>query len=40
LYKLLEAEGTEHHTFGSAKKSLMMGDAFCVSFHSSQDMFT
>ncbi len=33
LYELLEAGGTEHHTFGSAKESLMMGDAFWVAYH-------
>lgn len=33
LYGLLEAGGTEHHTFGSAKESLMMGDAFWMSYH-------
>ena len=33
LYSLLEAEGTEHHTIGSAKESLMMGDAFWLSYH-------
>lgn len=33
LYELLEAGGKEHHTFGSTKKSLMMGDAWWVSYH-------
>ncbi len=33
LYELLEAGGTEHHTFGSAKESLMMGDKWWVSYH-------
>ncbi len=33
LFELLEAGGKEHHTFGSAKESLMLGDAFWVSYH-------
>lgn len=33
LYELLEAGGKEHHTFGSTKKSLMMGDAWWVAYH-------
>src|SRR3989338_4880566 len=33
LYELLEAGGTEHHTFGSTKESLMMGDAWWVAYH-------
>jgi len=33
LYELLAAGGKEHHTFGSAKESLMMGDAFWFSYH-------
>lgn len=33
LYELLEAEGKEHHTFGSAKQSLMMGDTFWLNYH-------
>jgi len=33
LHELLEAGGKEHHTFGSAKESLMMGDAFWISYH-------
>lgn len=33
LYELLEAGGSEHHTFGSTKKSLMMGDAWWVNYH-------
>jgi len=33
LYVLLEAGGNEHHTFGSSKDSLMMGDAFWLSYH-------
>ncbi len=30
---LLEAGGKEHHTFGSAKESLMMGDEFWLEYH-------
>ncbi|MBI4163641.1 MAG: BlaI/MecI/CopY family transcriptional regulator [Candidatus Aenigmarchaeota archaeon] len=33
LYELLEAGGTEHHTFGSTKESLMMGEAWWVGYH-------
>jgi HTH-type transcriptional regulator, sugar sensing transcriptional regulator len=33
LYELLDAGGKEHHTFGSAKESLMMGDEFWVGYH-------
>jgi sugar-specific transcriptional regulator TrmB len=33
LYELLEAGGKEHHTFGSAKESLMMGESFWLSYH-------
>ena len=33
LYELLEAGGAEHHTFGSTKESLMMGEAWWVSYH-------
>jgi sugar-specific transcriptional regulator TrmB len=33
LYELLEAGGTQHHTFGSTKESLMMGDAWWVQYH-------
>ncbi|MBU0530854.1 MAG: BlaI/MecI/CopY family transcriptional regulator, partial [Nanoarchaeota archaeon] len=33
LYELLEAGGTEHHTLGSTKKSLMMGEAWWVGYH-------
>lgn len=33
LFELLEAGGTEHHTFGSAKESLMMGEMFWVNYH-------
>lgn len=33
LYELLEAGGTEHHTFGSTRESLMMGDEWWVNYH-------
>lgn len=33
LYELLEAGGNDHHTFGSAKESLMLGDAWWVEYH-------
>ena len=33
LYELLEAGGKEHHTFGSAKESLMLGEAFWMAYH-------
>lgn len=33
LYELLEAGGKEHHTFGSAKESLMMGNIFWLNYH-------
>ena len=33
LLELLEAGGREHHTFGSTAKSLMLGDAWWVSYH-------
>lgn len=33
LYELLEADGKEHHTFGSSKESLMMGDTFWHNYH-------
>ncbi len=33
LLELLEASGKEHHTFGSTAKSLMLGDAWWVSYH-------
>jgi HTH-type transcriptional regulator, sugar sensing transcriptional regulator len=33
LLELLEAGGKEHHTFGSSVKSLMLGDAWWVSYH-------
>ncbi len=31
--ELLDAGGKEHHTFGSSVKSLMIGDAWWVSYH-------
>lgn len=33
FYELLDAGGKEHHTFGSPKESLMMGDPFWVNYH-------
>ena len=33
LFELLNAGGKEHHTFGSSKESLMMGDAFWMNYH-------
>lgn len=33
LYELLNAGGTEHHTLGSPKESVMMGDHFWTSYH-------
>ncbi|MBI4453786.1 hypothetical protein HY636_04030 [Candidatus Woesearchaeota archaeon] len=33
LLELLAAGGKEHHTFGSTVKSLMLGDAWWVSYH-------
>lgn len=33
LYELLEAGGKEHHTLGSPKESLMMGEAWWVNYH-------
>lgn len=33
LYELLEAGGKEHHTFGSSKESLIMGDTFWINYH-------
>jgi predicted transcriptional regulator len=33
LYELLNAGGKEHHTFGSAKESLMLGDIFWMNYH-------
>src|SRR3989338_7048759 len=33
LMELLEAGGTEHHTFGSTKESLMLGDSWWVNYH-------
>jgi sugar-specific transcriptional regulator TrmB len=33
LMILLEAGGKEHHTFGSTKESLMLGEAWWVNYH-------
>jgi len=33
LMILLDAGGTEHHTFGSTKESLMLGEAWWVNYH-------
>jgi len=33
LYELLEAGGTEHHTLGSPKESLMLPESWWVSYH-------
>lgn len=33
LEELLKAGGAEHHTFGSAKQSLMLGDDFWTDYH-------
>ena len=33
LLELLEAGGTEHHTFGSTAKSLMLGEGWWVDYH-------
>lgn len=33
LFELLDAGGNEHHTIGSAKESLMLGDEWWVSYH-------
>jgi len=33
LMILLDAGGTEHHTFGSTKESLILGDAWWVNYH-------
>jgi len=33
LYELVDAGGKEHHTFGSSKESLMMGEPFWLSYH-------
>ena len=33
LHELLEAGGKEHHTFGSTKESLVMGDAWWIAYH-------
>ncbi|MDP2749485.1 MAG: helix-turn-helix domain-containing protein [Nanoarchaeota archaeon] len=33
LLELLESNGNKHHTFGSSKNSLMLGEAFWKSYH-------
>ena len=33
LLELLETDGKEHHTFGSSVESLMLGDAWWISYH-------
>ncbi len=33
FYEFLEAGGTEHHTLSAPKESLMMGDAWWISYH-------
>jgi len=33
LYELLDAGGKEHHTLGSTKKSLMLGETWWISYH-------
>ena len=33
LFELLEAGGSEHHTFGSTSESLMLGEAWWVRYH-------
>jgi len=33
LLELLDANGKEHHTFGSSVKSLMISDAWWISYH-------
>jgi sugar-specific transcriptional regulator TrmB len=33
LYTLLEDEGKEHHTLGSSKKSLILGEVFWRNYH-------
>ncbi len=33
LHILLNAGGTDHHTFGSAKQSLVLGDSFWTEYH-------
>ena len=37
LLELLDAEGKEHHTFGSSVKSLMLGDSWWVLYHKKRD---
>jgi len=33
LFELLDAGGKEHHTIGSPKESVMLGDAFWIDYH-------
>jgi sugar-specific transcriptional regulator TrmB len=33
LFELLNAGGKEHHTFGSSKESLIMGETFWINYH-------
>jgi len=33
LFELLDAGGKEHHTIGSPKESIMLGDAFWIDYH-------
>ena len=33
LYSLLETDGKKHHTIGSSKQSLMLGDQWWISYH-------
>ena len=33
LLEILETGGKKHHTFGSTKESLMLGDAWWISYH-------
>lgn len=33
LYELLDSGGKSHHTMGSSKESLMLGDAWWVNYH-------
>jgi sugar-specific transcriptional regulator TrmB len=33
LLELVDAGGTEHHTFGSSKESLMLGESWWISYH-------
>ena len=33
LYELLDAGGDEHHTFGSVRESLLMGEEWWINYH-------